>query len=456
MAIAQGSVALHAAGEEVVPFQTKATQEPIRVFAKNLMNELLCQAEIRPADTIYTLKRAIMDTCGVPPMHLIFNGTELQNLQTVEQAGIADSSTLLVVVLKMSRVVTAGAVDRCTKVWDMSSSQCLFTLEGDSGSLPFVPCAGDGRILASVGTFDGCARVWDLETGKCLRTLTGAKKGRKVSVCCFSPGGEFAVTAAAKDGYAPAFGTTEEVILWEVETGRRLIDLQGHSGDLSWVCFSHDSRFVLASGNGDGSVPVWHLPSGEFFCKLEGHGAVHCAFYSPDSKYVVVAGDLDKAAVKIYEAATGRYLRSLGGHVGIPGPAAFSPNSRMIATTHDLDGQVRIWNVDTGQMAACWHAHMCMVRCATFSRDGRKLLTAGAFDGEVKIWEVQSGKCVCTLEAHKGGISFAELAPDGEGLLTVGYADNLVKIWELGSSRCIGTLAGHSGGAKSASWVMPC
>ena len=59
------------------------------------------------------------------------------------------------------------------KLWDVTSGECLQTLEGHSlisvNSVSFSP---DGTKVAS-GSDDKTVKLWDVTSGECLQTLEG-------------------------------------------------------------------------------------------------------------------------------------------------------------------------------------------------------------------------------------------------------------------------------------------
>jgi WD40 repeat protein len=60
------------------------------------------------------------------------------------------------------------------------------------------------------------------------------------------------------------------VKVWELESGRLLRSLEGHTGGVNAVAVSPDGRFIV-SGSDDRTVKVWELESGRLLRSLEGH-----------------------------------------------------------------------------------------------------------------------------------------------------------------------------------------
>jgi WD40 repeat protein len=94
------------------------------------------------------------------------------------------------------------------------------------------------------------------------------------------------------------------VKVWELESGRLLRSLEGHTGRVRAVAVSPDGRFIV-SGSEDGTVKVWELESGRLLRSLEGHtGGVNAVAVSPDGRFIV-SGSSDRT-VKVWEAESGR------------------------------------------------------------------------------------------------------------------------------------------------------
>jgi WD40 repeat protein len=88
--------------------------------------------------------------------------------------------------------------------------------------------------------------------------------------------------------------------------------LEGHSGDVNSVAFSHDST-RLASASDDRTVKIWDAGSGECLQTLESHsGWVLTVAFSHDSTRLASASN--DCTVKIWNAGSGECLQTL--HIG--------------------------------------------------------------------------------------------------------------------------------------------
>jgi WD40 repeat protein len=131
------------------------------------------------------------------------------------------------------------------------------------------------------------------------------------------------------------------------EWGACLQTLEGHSGVVSSVAFSHDSA-RLASASYDRTVKIWDACSGECLQTLKGHsGDVSSAAFSHDSARLASAS-WDNT-VKIWDASSGECLQTLEGHSGYVSSVAFSHDSARLASSASWDSTVKIWDACSGE-----------------------------------------------------------------------------------------------------------
>ena len=78
--------------------------------------------------------------------------------------------------------VASGSDDNTVKLWDVTSGECLNTLEGHFNHVISVSFSPDGTKVAS-GSRDRTVKLWDVMSGSCLQTLEGHSS--LVTVCRF-------------------------------------------------------------------------------------------------------------------------------------------------------------------------------------------------------------------------------------------------------------------------------
>ena len=137
-------------------------------------------------------------------------------------------------------------------------------------------------------------RLWDVNTGKHIKTLTGHTS--VVNSVVFSPDGNTIASGSGHwAGYEGIYSDGEEIRLWDVRTGEHIKTLKGHKNVVSSVVFSPDGNLIVSgdwyhdghygSGTLWGEILVWNAHIGEHLKTLTGNtGGVSSLAFSPDGK----------------------------------------------------------------------------------------------------------------------------------------------------------------------------
>ena len=75
--------------------------------------------------------------------------------------------------------------------------------------------------------------------------------------------------ASTSDGRLLAVGTLQGIWLWELETGKEVRQMAGHTGVVVWLAFSPDGR-TIASSSYDHTLRLWETRTGRQRLRIAG------------------------------------------------------------------------------------------------------------------------------------------------------------------------------------------
>jgi eukaryotic-like serine/threonine-protein kinase len=193
--------------------------------------------------------------------------------------------------------LVTGKQDGAVEIWDAATSQTVGTLDTHKGPVRGVVFSKDGRHLISASS-DGIVKLWDAKRLD-KQYLDGTPEPRIPPIRARVAGPGLSV-AFSPDGRRLATGGDQDTVkIWDVENGRELDTLRGHTGEVYALAFSPDGRWI-ASGGGDSIVKVWDSHTGTLDRSFRGHtGLVSSLAFSPDGGRLV-SGSRDHT-VKVWD-----------------------------------------------------------------------------------------------------------------------------------------------------------
>ncbi len=258
-----------------------------------------------------------------------------------------------------------------------------------------------------------------------------------------SPDGRLVASAAAPHGGAPWRGL--EIKVWETDTGREVLSLEGPATPAPELAFSPDSRRLVAhKGN---TVMVWDVRDGRLVhtLPLKGGSYVNTLLvFGPGGRLAVAlapTGPTAKqaGAVQVYDVDAGQELW----HTPLPAKAnpvglRYTPDGGLTAVC--ADGAVLAWDME-GTAAPAGPARVPPQSLAVVSSDGK--LLAGATGNGVHVWDVATGKETATLPSHSEAVEGLAFSADGKQLAAGGVNGTIV-VWDTASGQLLSTLRGPS------------
>jgi eukaryotic-like serine/threonine-protein kinase len=238
-------------------------------------------------------------------------------------------------------------------------------------SIVFSPTAD--RVVLS---WAGSMRAWNLETGDAegqyINTTVNSSYARYAN---FSP-----------DGQRLLLGSIQgQARIWEVSTGRELVDFGQQPTKILRATYSPDGRHI-ASGARAGPTQLFDSAGAPIGAPLQHRGMWSSATFSPDSRlFATYSADV---TVHIQDVQSGGdVVRSIETDSALWSVRFDSDSKRLVTGTEG--GTAQVWNVASGLPVSEPMRHgLVQVRAAEFSPDGRFIRTETAPNGSFYLWSV--------------------------------------------------------------------
>jgi WD40 repeat protein len=238
-----------------------------------------------------------------------------------------------------------------------------------TGAIHSVTFSPDGRALAVLNFNDPTVTIWDATTGARVQTLGGLTAapaspanplgmpnlaammggggvgggGGTISSAAFSADGKLLLTGGSETtssfDQAAMMRAMQAAMMQDPKKARRV-----NPEELM------KEMYKDVKMNTTGLVKLWDVNSGREVRSLAGHtSAVKAVAIAADGRTIAAAAADN--TVKLWDAATGRELRTLRGHAASVNSLAFSPDSRLLASASD-DGSTVVWDAAGGKQLA--------------------------------------------------------------------------------------------------------
>lgn len=192
-------------------------------------------------------------------------------------------------------------------------------------------------------------------------TLRGGEKGRYVAVAA-----------------------CEQVFIWDVRKGEKVLILQGQKHEVTFLCPSPDGIHI-AVGYEDGAVRIFSLLNGESNVSFNGHKSAVSVIRYDKLGARLVTGSKDTDVI-VWDIINECGLYRLRGHKDVISEALFLKDKNLLVTS-SKDSFVKWWDLDTQHCFKTMVGHRSEVWGMALLNQENRLLT-GSADSELRAWDI--------------------------------------------------------------------
>jgi WD40 repeat protein len=263
----------------------------------------------------------------------------------------AHTSPALALAAGADRTLVSIGEDKSALVWDANPAWSYAGVLGPTADNPLdlapspfidrvltVAFSPDGKILATGGgepSRSGEVLLWNFENRTFLKALPDAHSDTVFSLD-FSRDGQWLVSGAAD----------KFVKVHEVESGKLIRSLEGHTHHVLGVTFKADASRIASAG-AENAIKIWNVETGEQHRTIQNYGKQVTAIRFIGVTDNTVSGSGDKS-VKFHRANDGGNYRTFGGATDYVYSVAATRDEAVVIGGGE-DGVLRVWNGTNGQ-----------------------------------------------------------------------------------------------------------
>ena len=310
------------------------------------------------------------------------------------------------------QIIVSGSADKTIILWDLVTSLKICQLYGHTAGINSLALTWDDKFIVS-GSEDFTVRVWCMDTGiqiigfnehsYYVRTILRVNKifltlsedssigvldleFGTLEVSWFLKPFFTSSLSFTPDKKLIAYGSMNEVYVWNEDTCLDQNVFDGHQGRVLFVDISRDGQYAISCSEGsDHNLIYWDLKANQKIQELNGHkNSVYCVAFSKNGSYAASgSGDNTVRTWRLRELMQNNEFQ---GHSSYPRSIKFLDQRSLLVSAGD-DKKVIVWNLIDKTIYAVVSFHNFWIEKILVTEDERFIISADLFEG-IRLWNV--------------------------------------------------------------------
>ncbi|KAL1918269.1 uncharacterized protein VTP21DRAFT_2929 [Calcarisporiella thermophila] len=286
-------------------------------------------------------------------------------------------------------------------------------LEQHTDEVWFVAFSNSGRLLASASK-DMTVIIWDVEEGKSIRTLRGHTKS--VSYVSWSPDDTMLLSCS--------FDFADGVKIWRVEDGECIRTVQKHTEQISACVWLPDGERFATAGF-DFSVYLWNV-DGTLIHRWKTQ-RTRDLIVDPAGRFLI--GVCNEHRIRKYNLENWTEEVCIQESTSISS-VCLSPDGKLLLVSLQPSG-LHLWNLEDRTLERKYTGHRqadYIIRACFGGRD-QQFVVSGSEDSCVYVWHRDHGTLIEVLKGHTSVVNSVAWNPADPLMFASASDDKSVRIW---------------------------
>ncbi|MBF0226221.1 MAG: OmpA family protein [Desulfobacterales bacterium] len=324
--------------------------------------------------------------------------------------------------------------DITMRLWDVTTGKCIAIGKNHEQRIHSIAWDTKDRFIVTASA-DNTIMLWDSKNGSFIKVL--AKEENMPFSLYFSSDGTKLLTGCSSSPY--------NACLYSIPEGEKIINFNEHNNSIGAVTISPDGKTAATGGGNNQEILIWNIETGKVMKRLEGvGGSIFSLGISKDGKEIAFGyknpcpeealcpekfGTLEKTI--LIRSISDKWSIASGGTV--TDESIFNRSKLtdgVYSIKQERNGEVITLVKDGNKIDEIKSSSIEIYPLSyTFTQDGN-CIAVGGYNGSLKLLSTLGMKPVANFVGHEGAITSLTVSNDGKFLFSAS-SDQTICIWNI-------------------------